>query len=101
YANKAFLELYAPDVRPHVVGLSSHVHFQTNEARVFNSEDHRAFEQGFAELVEEITDYTGRVRILHSRKVRYEGTDGKPLMLGVSLDISEQAEREKALARSN
>lgn len=101
FANKAFLELYAPDVRPYVVGMASANHFLNTEAKVFQAEDIKAFQTGFSEIVEEITDYTGRVRILHSRKIRYQDKDGRPLMLGLALDVSDLSQREKALARSN
>lgn len=101
YANKAFLELYEPELRSNVVGLPSAAYFLSNEVRVFHGEDQKALQTGSADIVEEITDYKGRVRVLHTRKTRYYDEAGEMLLLGVSMDVSELAARERALAAHN
>lgn len=57
YGNKAFLGLYPPTERDKVIGAESAENFQEDAAAVFLSEDRKAFENGYSEIVEEIQDY--------------------------------------------
>jgi|GEM_PF-3764909 len=101
YANDAFLNLYAPEQRADVVGAPSADHFVEMEAKVFNAEDQKAFDEGYSEIVEEITDWRGRQLIIHTRKIRFTDEAGNLRVLGISTDVTKQVAREKMLARSN
>ena len=101
YANEAFLDLYAPDQRAGVVGLPSADHFVAIDAKVFNAEDMKALENGMSEIVEEVTDWRGDHRILHTRKIRFVDQDGQTRILGIANDITRLAARERMLAKSN
>lgn len=101
YGNQAFLNLYPPELRASVIGTHSGRNFDSVEYEVFSAEDRKALERGFSEIVEEITDYKGRVRTLQTQKTRITDEQGQNYVLGVSVDITQQAARERALAASN
>ncbi len=101
YGNQAFLNLYPPELRISVIGTHSARNFNSVEYEVFSAEDRKALEQGFSEIVEEITDYKGRVRTLQTQKTRITDEYGENYVLGVSVDITLQSARERALAASN
>jgi len=101
YANRAFLNMYAPEIRNKLIGTTTIENFSEEEATVFLREDQKAFEQGSAQLIEELTDYLGVKRTYQTHKIRFTDKRGRVLMLGVCNDITKWAEREKALAQSN
>jgi len=101
YANKSFLNMYAPDIRAEIIGKTTIEKFSEEEAAIFLREDQKAFRNGRAELIEELTDYTGKARIYETRKIRFTDNQGRVLMLGICHDISKWAEREKKLAQTN
>lgn len=101
YANPAFLDMYDPDIRDKIVGTTTIEKFSEEEAAVFLREDQKAFETGYAELTEELTDYQGVKRSYQTRKIRFIDKQGRVMMLGVCNDITQWAEREKKLAKNN
>ena len=101
FGNEAFLELYPPAERKNIIGIPDNDRFNESEVAVYSEEDRKAFDEGSAEIIEQITDYAGRLRTLHTRKVRITDDGGRDLILGMAIDISALSEREKALAKSN
>lgn len=101
YANRSFLELYAPDKREHILGTTTLEDFTEEEKFVFLQEDRKAFETGFTEIVEELQDYKGATKTVLTQKIRFEDDHGKPLILGICTDITQMALRERELAQSN
>jgi PAS domain S-box-containing protein len=101
YANRAFLEMYAPEERPNVIGSTSIENFSAEQIKIFQAEDNKAFAEGTTQLVEELTDYTGRLFIFLSTKTSFRAKDGRLLMLGVCDDITELAKRERELVEAN
>lgn len=101
YANRAFLNMYSPEQRDSIIGTTTIESFTEEEAAVFLREDQKAFEQGSAELIEELADYKGVKRMYQTHKIRYTDKRGRMLMLGICNDITHWSEREKALAQSN
>lgn len=101
YANPAFLELYPPERRGSVVGSTTIEHFNEAEASVWMAEDRRAMAVGRSEMVEEISDFEGRRRVLLTRKIAFTCVTGERRLLGISTDITELADRERALVKAN
>jgi len=101
YANKAFFDLYPPEERGNIIGRASAENFTEEQAKVFNAEDQKAFNTGFAEIVEEISDYKGRTYMLQTQKIRFIDEQGNIRILGISTDVTRLVEREKLLAISN
>ena len=101
YANDAFLQIYSPEERQHVVGSTTVSNFSDDEAAVFLEEDRRAFDLGDTEIVEEVIDWRGDLRILCTHKTKYLAEDGRELLLAVAVDITELKMRERALTRAN
>lgn len=101
YANKAFFNLYAPEYRDRIIGYTTIEDFAEKEAALFLAEDRKAFKEGYTEIIEELGNYKGVIRTYLTKKIRFQGADGKPLMLGICTDITELAEREKALVQAN
>lgn len=102
YANQPFLELYPPDERDKVIGSPSEENFQEDDAAIFLSEDRKAFENGYSEIVEEIQDYTGNKRNFHTQKIRFTDSEtGDLRILGIATDVTRLVDRERQLAESN
>lgn len=101
YGNQTFFNMHAPEKRDQLIGYTGIEHFPKDEAELFIAEDRRAIERGFTELVEEITDYTGKTHIFLTRKIGFKGPDDKPLLLGIATDITELSQREKKLVAAN
>lgn len=101
YANQTFLNMYSPDIRDQIIGTTTIEKFSEEEAMVFLREDQKAFENGYAELVEELTDYQGVKHTYQTQKIRFTDKRGRILMLGICNEITKLAEREKALAQNN
>lgn len=101
YGNQVFFNMHAPEKRDKLIGFTGIEHFPKDEAELFIAEDQRAIERGFTEIVEEITDYTGKTHIYLTRKIGFKGPDGEPLLLGIATDITELSQREKKLVETN
>ena len=101
FANRAFLNVYAPEDRDGVIGSTTIENFSEEEARLFLEEDRRALEQGHSEIVEEILDWKGERLTLLTRKFAIEKPDGTKLLVAIATDISTLASREKRLVRLN
>lgn len=101
YANAAFLAIYPPERRGSVIGSTTIEHFNEAEAALWMAEDRRAMSVGRTEIVEEIYDFEGRRRVLLTRKTAFTTPDGEGRLLGISTDITELADREKALVGAN
>ena len=72
------------------------------EVRRFREDDLQVMRSGEAKVSEEpITDAFGHVRRLHTTKIpfTFSGT-GRPAVLGVSIDVTEQRAAEEALRRA-
>lgn len=101
YANRAFLEVFPPEKRAGIIGTTTIEDFQPDEAALFLAEDRRAMALGRSEIVEDVSDYTGRKRVLLTRKIAFTCVTGAPRLLAISTDITELAERERHLAEAN
>lgn len=101
YANRALLELFAPERRDRVIGYTGHEDFAPEAVAIFQEEDRKAFERGRTDIVEEIVDHTGRTRVLMTKKIRFKSASGEPLMFGIATEITELAARERELVQTN
>lgn len=97
FANRAFLEFVPPERHSSVVGGSLADHRPLAEAELWLSQDRRAFDEGRSEIVETVVDNAGRRRTLVTRKIAFDAADGKRRLLGISTDITELSQRERAL----
>ncbi len=101
FANRAFLELVPAERRSSVVGSGLADHRPRAEADLWLSQDRRAFEEGRSEIVETVVDQGGRERTLVTRKIAFDAADGSRRLLGISTDITELSQRERALIETN
>lgn len=101
FANNLFLELYAPERRDRILGTTTVESFSKEQADVFLSEDKKAFDTGYSELIEELTDYKGHKIHLQSQKIRFFDDYGNPYILGICHDITQHVLRERELAEKN
>ncbi len=100
-ANTNFLSLYPESVRDSVIGSTTIEQYSEDERARFLQEDRKAFESGYSEIEEAITFPNGERRVLWTKKIRFEGADGRPYLLGVATDITrrKQAEAEAIKAK--
>lgn len=96
-ANPAFLELYAPEDRDHVIGFTSYDKFPPEEVKKFKEQDQKALLAGYTEILEDITDFRGFIRRLMTKKVGYTDSQGKRFLLAISRDVTSQLEIEEQL----
>ena len=101
YANRAFLEIYAPEERDEVIGSTTVEKFSDREAALFLAEDRRAMVQGHSEMVEQVLDWRGAKRTLLTRKFAIRKPSGERLLAAIATDISTLTSREKRLVRLN
>ena len=101
YANRAFREIYSPQVRDTIIGSTTVEKFTEEEANLFLEEDRRAMEQGHTEIVEDILDWKGEKRTLLTRKFAIQKPGGDKLLVAIATDISTLSSREKRLVRLN
>jgi PAS domain S-box-containing protein len=90
--------------REELLGKSDRDFFPKEQAQYFVNKDREALQQGVTLDVpaEEIDTRTGGKRILHTRKIPVQGEAGKVrLMLGISMDITEQKKAEEEVLNLN
>lgn len=100
-ANAAFLNVYPEEERDQVIGKSSIEDFEEEEAEAFIAQDRIAFETGSSETEETIFFPDQKKRTLHTKKVRFDGLDGKKYIIGIGRDITAYKEALDELLRSN
>ncbi len=96
-ANDAFLELYPPEKRDHIIGYTTLEEYPKNEVDAFLKQDKIAFKKGFSEVEERITFPDGKVRTVLTKKTRFEGLDDEPYILGTSRDLTDFLEATEDL----
>lgn len=101
YANKALLNVLPPHKRHNLIGKTFVEDFTPEQAEVYLAEDQKAFALGSTEIIEEITDYTGKTTTLLTRKSCFTGKNGQRLMLGICTDITQHAQRQRDLVQAN
>ncbi len=100
-ANPAFLSLYPEDKRDRVIGTTTVEEYPEEEAEAFLAKDREAFDQGASQTLERITFPDGTVRVLDTRKVRFENSKGQPFIVGIARDITERERLIADLRQSN
>lgn len=98
--NKAFFDTFDGRPRDTIIGFTTIESFSEEEARDFNREDLRAFEEGSSEVTETIKFPDGRERTLLTKKIRFNDHD-RPLILGVARDVTEIKQTEANLLQAN
>jgi PAS domain S-box-containing protein len=97
--NRAGQELLGLDDRA-LLGKSDFDFFPAAQAEAFQAQDRLTLAGAPADLEEPIESPTGR-RWLHTRKVAVPGPDGRPaFLLGISEDITQRREHDRALRRA-
>lgn len=101
YANKAFIDVMPPHKRNSIIGKTLIEDFDGPQAEVYLAEDRKAFELGNTEIIEEITDYTGKTTTLLTRKTCFTAKSGERLMLAICTDITQHAAHQRELVQTN
>lgn len=101
FGNEAFFDMYPPERRSTIIGTTTCEEFPENEVDVFLAEDRKAFDTGYSELTEELTDYTGRVRTMQIQKIRFTDEKGNAYILGMGDDITKHVLHARELAQKN
>ncbi|MSR77996.1 MAG: response regulator [Candidatus Omnitrophica bacterium] len=87
--------------RKEIIGKTDHDLFPPEQATQFRANDLLVLQSGQPhEAEEENTDPQGHVRIVLSKKTRYEGHQGKYFIVGVVSDITEQKKAAVALTKA-
>lgn len=101
YANEQFMKLFAPEQRSSLIGTTTFENFPEREVEGFLKEDKAALYGEKTEIIEEVTDYKGEIHILKTNKTPFNSPDNQRMLLGISVDITAMAEKEKILAKRN
>lgn len=99
--NDAMLETLGPEVRKTIIGSTGLEHFPEEDAKGYIEQDEKAFAEGYTETLEPFVDYTGKIRLLFTRKIGFENNMGEEFILGLARDVTKEKEAEAELKRSN
>ena len=89
-ANENFIRLYPEEKRDMVIGYTTFEEYLPDDVEKFLAKDKEAFEQGKSEIIESINFPDGRMRTLYTQKIRFEGHNGLPHILGIAQDVTER-----------
>lgn len=99
-ANHAFLNLYPEKQRSHVLGHTTLEDYLPEEREAFLEQDKVAFKKGESRVMETIHTPAGFTQNFDTRKVRFQGADNKPYILGLARDISDLIDIQERLKKS-
>ncbi|MGE5659883.1 MAG: PAS domain S-box protein [Actinomycetota bacterium] len=98
--NNAFCQLMGRS-RAELLGKSERDFFPKAEAEASWEYDERVFITGIEQEIEEtLTDASGTVRVLSTKKITFADASGNQALVGVMRDITERKQAEKALQES-
>ncbi|WP_336962281.1 PAS domain-containing sensor histidine kinase [Sphingobium aquiterrae] len=101
YANRAMLDLYAPEMRGSVVGGSGCDIFTEEDAARCEAQDREALDQGSSQGIVDFADHRGRRFTLALKKSRFVDAEGNIRLLCIGTDISDLKEQNERVAQSN
>ena len=85
-----------------LIGTTGYEYFPEEQMKIFIAKDQKVFLSGIENINEEqLTDGTGKVRYIITRKTLYTDTAGKKFLVGVISDITERKHAEEALNELN
>ncbi|MEL6188233.1 MAG: PAS domain-containing protein, partial [Myxococcota bacterium] len=97
-ANQAFLEMYPEEMRASVIGSTTLEAYSERDRAIFLENDKRAFATGYSEVEETIHAPDGSRRVLWTKKVRFEDSEGQPYILATAVDITNLRDAHQELA---
>ena len=98
FANKAFLSLYDKP-KDQIIGHTTYESFPPEQVKLFTDQDHKALNEGFTQVEEQITNHKGETATYLTRKQSFENHNGKVFLLGVAADITKQKKQEVILRK--
>ncbi|MFP4313151.1 MAG: PAS domain S-box protein [Alphaproteobacteria bacterium] len=98
--NKSFADIIAPEKREQIIGSTMLESFPKSEADIFKRQDRLAFERGYSENFEGVTDYKGNTRDFYMRKIAFETEAGGQYLLAIGRDITQEQETLDRLQKS-
>jgi PAS domain S-box-containing protein len=99
--NDAFCSLINK-IREKLIGNTDDNYFPEEQAKVFVAKDKEVFKTGKENINEEfLTDSTGLIRTIVTRKTLYTDPAGNKFLVGVINDITERQQKEKEIKKLN
>ena len=96
-ANNALCSLLNLSVEK-LIGTTDYEYFPEEQIKVFLAKDQEVFRTGKENINEELlTDGTGKIQNIVTRKTLYTDTDGNKFLVGVINDITENRQKENEL----
>jgi len=84
-----------------LLGKTGHEHFPKEQNEVFFAKDKEVFKSGKENINEEfLTDGTGKIRTIVTRKTLYTDPEGDKFLVGIINDITERKEMQEKLMKS-
>ena len=100
-SNTSFLNIYPEHLRDKVIGYTGLESYSSAEIDHFYKKDKEAFATGNSETIETIRYPDGRIRTLHTHKIRFFNDLGEVFIMGIARDITEREELIQKLLESN
>lgn len=100
-ANKTFLEMYPQKIRNKLIGHDMSNLLPRAEYEKVIQNDLETFEKGYIDTTETVSFPNKPRMIFSTKKIRFEDAAGNVFLLGISRDITEMAEAEQEIIRSN
>lgn len=101
YANEEFLSLYPKEQQNKVIGYTTVERYQPEEAGKFLEKDRQAFAEGYSETNEKLVFPDGETRVLATKKIRFQDSQGAPNIIGIARDVTERETLITKLKQSN
>lgn len=98
-ANQNFINMYPKEKQDKIIGYTTLEDYRPGEVDLFLELDKKAFSDGFSETIETINFPSGICRVLHTKKIRFEGNNNEQYILGICHDITERKQAQEALLR--
>lgn len=98
--NKGFKNLYKPEYRDGIIGRTGFENFPEEEVKGFKVKDTEAFENGYSETFETVTNFENETRDYFMRKIAFEIESGNKYLLAIGRDVTQEQETLDRLQKS-
>ena len=99
--NSSFFNIYPKEMRDKIIGFTTVENFHPEHAEQFLEKDREAFEKGRSEIIETVQFPDGRIRTLHTHKIRFHNNSDQVYIMGIAHDITEREDLIQKLLDSN
>ncbi len=99
-ANDAFLDYFPEELREKIIGAKTSDFYAEEDVEEIENIDWKVLEDGYLEREENVKFPGGRTATFFTKKVRFQGVNDSPFILGFASDITELKAKEALIQES-